>query len=310
MDAKTFHDWISVLADWSLEHMPEILAFLAVFLPIVLWRRDDDAETMRPETGWGRLPGIYKLFWKPACLMENSIGEVFASIFVHRTRRYREFIGASSLPLSSGRVYACQLLAAPVFGVLGCVAFLVPYVPAFFASLFVAFSIFAGWQMPAISLQNSAEKRQEEITKALPFAIDLIGSAMRAGLEFGAAMRYFTNLGGGGALEEEFSRVVQEVSLGKPFTESLQSMADRLNIKSFTAFVGVVSYGAEIGASIAATLKLHGSELRRERFALAEQKAARAPSLMIFPLAVFIMPAVFIIIFVPVLMQYQSTKAM
>ena len=72
----------------------------------------------------------------------------------------------------------------------------------------------------------------------------------------------------------------------------------------------MVSYGAEIGASIAATLKLHGAELRRERFALAEQKAARTPSLMIFPLALFIMPAVFIIIFVPVFMQYQATKAM
>ena len=104
--------------------------------------------------------------------------------------------------------------------------------------------------------------------------------------------------------------MLQDVSLGKPFTDSLQSMADRLHIKSFTAFAGVVSYGAEIGASIAATLKMHGAELRRERFALAERKAARAPSVMIFPLAVFIMPAVFIIIFVPVFMQFNATRGM
>ena len=87
-------------------------------------------------------------------------------------------------------------------------------------------------------------------------------------------------------------------------------MADRLHIKSFTAFVGVVTYGTEIGASIAATLKIHGAEMRRERFGLAERKAARAPSLIIFPLAIFIMPAVFIIIFVPVIMQYQATRGM
>jgi len=310
MDSNTVNYWISGLADWSLGHAPEILAFLAVFLPIVLWKSEGDDSARRPEAGWDRLPGLFKLFWKPMYLMENAVGGVFVSAFERRTRRYSEFIGASGLPLTPGRVYVCQFLSAPVFGLLGTVAFAMSFVTPFFATLFVLFMVFAGWQMPAITLQNCAERRQEEITKSLPFAIDLIGSAMRAGLEFGAAMRYYTNLGGGGALEEEFLRVIQDVTLGKPFTESLQAMADRLHIKSFTAFVGVVSYGAEIGASIAATLKLHGAELRRERFALAEQKAARAPSLMIFPLAVFIMPAVFIIIFVPVIMQYQATKTM
>lgn len=310
MDFKTVTDWTTALIDWSLGHVPEILAFLAVFLPIVLWRRDDDDSARRPESGWDRLPALYKLFWKPIYLMENAVGGVLAATFERKTRRYGEFIGASGLPLTPGRVYVCQLLSAPVFGVVGTIAYAMSFVTPFFATLFVVFMFFVGWQMPAIALQNCAERRQAEITKSLPFAIDLIGSAMRAGLEFSAAMRYYTNLGGGGALEEEFSRVIQDVTLGKPFTESLQSMADRLHIKSFTAFVSVVSYGAEIGASIAATLKLHGAELRRERFSLAEQKAARTPSLMIFPLALFIMPAVFIIIFVPVLMQYQATKAM
>lgn len=297
-----------VITDWIQNHIPEILAFSAVFLPIVLWRRDGGGEALRPERGWDRLPGLFKVFWKPMYLMETSVGSVLASVFERTTRRYQEFIGASGLPLTPGRVFVCQLLSSPLFGALGALAFMLSFVPPFFSGLFVVFMFFAGWQMPAISLQNCAERRQEEITKALPFAIDLIGSAMRAGLEFGAAMRYYTNLGGKGALEEEFTRVIQEVTLGKPFTESLQAMADRLHIKSFTAFVGVVSYGAEIGASIAATLKLHGAELRRERFALAEQKAARAPSMMIFPLAVFIMPAVFIIIFVPVLMQFKATQ--
>ena len=50
-------------------------------------------------------------------------------------------------------------------------------------------------------------------------------------------------------------------------------------------------------------------EMRRERFALAEQKAARAPSVMIFPLAVFILPAVFLVIFVPVILQFLSTQS-
>ena len=285
-----------------------LLVFAAVALPIAIWRRDDDDASLRPEAGWDRLPGVFKFFWKPIYLLEHALGDHLAEAFARRSRRYREFIGASGLPLTPGRVYVCQALSALLFCAVGCLVLLVPQIPPSFMYGFVAFAFFAGWQMPAIALQNNAEKRQAEITKTLPFAIDLIGSAMRAGLDFNAALRYYTNLGVGGALEEEFSRVLQDVTLGKPFTESLQSMADRMHIKSFSAFVGVVSYGAEIGASIAATLKLHGAELRRERFALAERKAARAPSLMIFPLAMFIMPAVFIVIFVPVFMQLQAAK--
>ena len=286
------------------------LVFFAIFLPIVLWRRDGGDAALRPEVGWDRLPTIYKLLWKPIYLLEHALGDPVALAFSKRARRYQEFIGASGLPLTPGRIYVCQLLTAPLAGAIGCLVLLAPQISALLGVGFALFMAFAGWQAPAIAIQNCAERRQVEITKSLPFAIDLIGSAMRAGLEFGAALRYFTSLGMGGALEEEFSRVLQEISLGKPFTEGLQSMADRLHIKSFTAFVGVVSYGAEIGASIAATLKIHGSELRRERFALAERKAARAPSLMIFPLAVFIMPAVFIVIFVPVLVQFWETQAM
>ena len=145
--------------------------------------------------------------------------------------------------------------------------------------------------------------------RSLPFAIDLIGAAMRSGLEFGAAMRYYTNLGGTGALGDEFTRVLRDTSLGKPMVESLQDMASRLKLKTFSAFVGVVAYGTEIGASIADTLKVHGAEMRRERFSLAEQKAARAPALMIFPIAMFILPAVFLIIFVPVMLQFLATQA-
>lgn len=292
------------------------LVFAAVFLPMAVWKRDASADATMPDVGWNNLPFVFKLLWRPSYLLENAIGAKLSFLLPKVDRKYRDMISASGLPLTPGRVFVCQILLVPAVTLLG--AFVFGIVSGSLklgnstgATAFVVlFSIVVGWNIPVINLQNYAERRQMEISKALPFAIDLIGAAMRSGLEFGAALRYYTSLGRGGALEDEFKRVLQDVSLGKPFTESLQNMADRVHIKSFTAFVGVISYGAEIGASIAATLKIHGAEMRRERFALAERKAARAPSLIIFPLAVFIMPAVFIIIFVPVLMQYQATRGM
>jgi len=286
------------------------LVFAAVFLPVALWKREGSDAVVKPAAGWDNLPAVFRILWKPSYLLEHAVGAKMARLLPRFERKYRNMISASGLPLTPERVFVCQALFTPAAVLIGAMAFLYPGIPDMVAAFAVAFGAFVGWNLPVIGLQNYAERRQTEITKSLPFAIDLIGSAMRSGLEFGAALRYYTGLGTGGALEDEFKRVLQDVSLGKPFTESLQAMADRVHIKSFTAFVGVVSYGTEIGASIAATLKIHGAEMRRERFGLAERKAARAPSLIIFPLAVFIMPAVFIIIFVPVIMQYQATQGM
>ena len=85
------------------------------------------------------------------------------------------------------------------------------------------------------------------------------------------------------------------------------TLGARVKLEAFTSFVSVVSYGTEIGAPIAQTLKMHGSDLRRERFNLAERKAARAPSVMILPLVLFIMPSVFIIVLTPMIIRFMKT---
>ena len=79
-------------------------------------------------------------------------------------------------------------------------------------------------------------------------------------------------------------------------------------IPVFTAFVDAVAHGIEVGASLVGTMRMQGEDMRRARFHLAEEKAARAPSIMILPMALFIMPAVFVIVFVPVFLRYKASR--
>lgn len=282
------------------------LVFLAVVLPVALWRRDD-AAVASIEPGWFNLPGLFKMFWSVAVPLEFLVGEPLSATFPKRRARYEEWVLASGLPLTASCVFTCQALGFVGGTAIGCLALLVPGLKsAWGITIAVAFGAI-GWLYPAIALEKYVDWRKTEITRQLPFAIDLIGSAMRAGLEFGAAMRYFEGLRMPGPLTEEFGKVLQQIELGKTRVEALGEMARRVQVEAFTAFVGVVAYGTEIGASISETLKIHGEELRRARFHLAERKAARAPSLMIFPMAVFIMPAVFIIIVTPVIMKMKGT---
>ena len=285
------------------------LVFGAIFLPVLFWRRGEFADRSVPAGDWTRLPAVFRLSWRPTCLFEHSLGAALTSAFPRTARRYAELAEISALPLTAGHVFACKILCAAALALACAPVFMfMPTVPAGIAYVAEIASVALGWSLPSLALASSAQLRQEEIVKALPFAIDLIGAAMRSGLEFGAALRYYVGLGDKCALRDEFGRVLGEVTLGKPIQEGLGDMAARLRIKTFSAFVGVVSYGIDIGASIADTLKVHGAEMRRERFSIAEQKAARAPAVMIFPIAVFILPAVFLVIFVPVLLQYLATQ--
>ena len=285
------------------------VVFIAVCVPIACWRRENFVATEVRFGDWTRLPSIFKLLWRPVSLLETTVGSFFSAIYGAQSKRYSMLAEISALPLTARQVFVCKALYSPIFAMIGSLSYFVSSIPLAVSHIIVVVFALFGWMLPSLTLGSVAKSRQEEIVKALPFAIDLMGSAMRAGLDVGAAMRYYTQLGNGGALEHEFARVLRDASLGKPIAESLQDMASRVRIKTFTAFAGVIAYGTEIGSSISETLKVHGAEMQRERFSLAEQKAARAPSVMIFPLAVFIMPAVFLIIFVPVILQFLSTQS-
>lgn len=288
------------------------LVFLAIVLPVLFWKREESVRIDTYGPGGEHLSAFYRFLWSPASLFEFPIGIPLSRVFAAKSLKYEKLILASGLPLTPAKVFTLQALscmgaAAIAMAFTGLLVALFPDFKLAWGCLIAAFLVFVGWVYPSMTLESYVQWRKGELTRSLPFAIDLIGSAMRSGLEFGAAMRYFTGLGIPGPLTEEFGTVLQQIELGKTRTEALSDMAARVQVEEFTSFVGVVSYGTEIGASIAETLKIHGEELRRARFHLAERKAARAPSLMILPMAVFIMPAVFIIIITPIIIRMKGT---
>ena len=163
-----------------------------------------------------------------------------------------------------------------------------------------------GGTLPGIQIGNLAQKRQVAILRAIPYSIDLIASAMRGGLDFSAAIRFYVKLGIPGPLTDEYAQMLREMELGVIRTVALQNMAERIQIKEFTSFAAAIALGTELGAPLTETMEIQGEEMRKARFALAECKAQRAPSLMLLPMALFILPAVFIIILTPVFLKMKE----
>lgn len=285
-----------------------LLVFLSVFVPYLVGSAL--MGTPKTEKSFVRagLPPFYRVSWRFVAAIANSIGPSFILNHPGAARRFTKMAQMSGWPISAEHIYAARIFAASAGVVIMGLGVFVLSGNQKTAMMLGAVGAFIGWVYPVMLVQSRAQARQQEIIKTLPFAIDLIASAMRAGLDFSAALRHYVTTGGKGALAVEFGLLLRQIELGKSRMEALEEMSTHVQTQEFSAFVGAVAHGTEIGASIIDTLQMQGEDMRRARFNLAEQKAARAPSIMIFPIAVFILPAVFMIVIVPVILRYMAAK--
>lgn len=155
-----------------------------------------------------------------------------------------------------------------------------------------------GFYLPDLYLQSKIDKRQKEIRKAMPDGLDLLTICVEAGLGFDAAMsklyeKWDNELG------RAFGRVVREIQLGKLRREALRDMADRLGVSEMSSFVAAVIQSEQLGVSMAHVLRIQADQMRIRRRQLAEEEAHKAPIKMLLPMALFIFPALCIVLMTP-----------
>lgn len=281
-------------------------------LGVLFMRRDEGPAPKNlemDERPWRFLPGLFRVVY-PVLMAMNvaGVGESLVSSRSVRAKRLTQRIIVGNLYPLTPQVVACaQVLYAAILAGLGVLVVFGMRGPLNWVCIAGMVGFFLGWILPSTVVDGTADRRQTELIRSLPFAIDLVGAAMRAGSNFGDAVRFYVSQGGGGALADEFSRMMKQTQLGVSLAAALEEMARRTGSKEFLGFVSAVIHSLETGAALVDTLDIQGAEMRRVRFNIAEQKAARAPSLMILPIALFIMPAVFIIVFVPVYLRVQAS---
>lgn len=283
-----------------------LFVFLCVLVPYLLADLAMRLPSVAKVPGAKSLPWPYRLAYPAIAWAAETFGHDLARWRPERAEAVRRKLLLAAMPVTPAFVFGAQLVFCVAGALLAFPVFLLSGSPALSAGLGATFAL-GGWFAPPFALDLAADERQERIVKDLPFAIDLVGTAMHAGLDFNAAVRYYVSLGFPNALTSEFAQMLRETELGMPRVEALEAMAARIQSPVFTSFVDAVAHGSEVGASMVGTMKMQGEDMRRARFNIAERKAQRAPSIMIFPMALFIVPAVFIVIGVPVWMRLQST---
>ncbi len=153
---------------------------------------------------------------------------------------------------------------------------------------------------PVTWLNARVKKRHWEIMRALPNVLDLLTLSVEAGKDFMSSLSDILARRRHDALTEELSRVFHEVRLGRKRSEALRDMSERVRQADLSSVVNAIIQAEELGVSIGQLLRIQGDMLRSKRFARAEKLANEAPVKIIFPVIVFIFPALLIVLAVPV----------
>lgn len=158
--------------------------------------------------------------------------------------------------------------------------------------------VLIGALLPFSTLNSAIRKRQKAIDKQLPEVLDLLSVSVRAGLSFDGALRKITDRMSG-PLIEEFRRMQQDVRMGSPRARALQAVAKRCDVDDLYLFITAVIQAEKLGTSMGKTLDNQADNMRERRRQKAKAEALKAPVKIVFPLVMFIFPAIFVVVLLP-----------
>ncbi len=169
--------------------------------------------------------------------------------------------------------------------------------------LIVLFTLGVGIYWPILWVRGRIRRRQDEIRRSLPFALDLLTLSVEAGLDFTQALTRIVKKLGNSALAVELGQTVRDIHLGRTRVQALRDLSRRVDLSELNSLVGSLIQADELGSSLGPILRIQADQLRVRRSQAAEKLAMEAPVKILLPLILFIFPTIFIMIFGPIALK-------
>lgn len=212
---------------------------------------------------------------------------------------------ARAVPLYLGlRIFLPMALGAGIFIILPSAGW--PWLVAVIAACW--FGV-VGYVFPPVYIGLRLKARQKEMQKALPDALDLLVVCVEAGLALNQALVRVSEETErlSSVLADQLALVNLEIRAGTPRDEGLRNLGDRTGLDDIKSLVAMLVQTDRFGTSIAQALRVHAETLRTKRRQRAEEAAAKTTIKLVFPLVLFIFPAMFVVILGPALIQILET---
>ncbi|HEX3148777.1 MAG TPA: type II secretion system F family protein [Gemmataceae bacterium] len=164
-----------------------------------------------------------------------------------------------------------------------------------------------GFYLPQVGLWLMVSSRKKQIFLTLPDALDLLVVCVESGLGLDAALRKVTEEMKKHAkiICEEFALANLQLQMGKSRRDVLHDLGVRTGVDDMKALAAILIQADRFGSSIAQALRVQSDSMRVRRRQIAEEKAAKTAVQLIFPLVLFIFPAIFVVLVGPAAIQIQ-----
>ncbi len=222
---------------------------------------------------------------------------------LEQTRKKIELAGQTT---EATTFFLMRIIMTVIFAIGGgLMGFVVMKEPFMTALGYTAGAAALGFYFPMLSLNSRIRKRQTNILKALPDALDLLVICVDAGLGFDMAMgKVYEKWDNELALA--FGRVLREIQLGKLRREALKDMADRTDVADVNAFTAAIIQADQLGVSMAKILRVQSDQMRTKRRQRAQEKAQQAPVKMMIPMVLLIFPSIWIVLLGPSVLSIMN----
>lgn len=163
----------------------------------------------------------------------------------------------------------------------------------------------AGYALPRLWLTNRTAKRQRQLTMELPDALDLMAVCMEAGLSLDAALSRVARemKGPAPALAAELQLMRTELAFLPDRQAAFANLVDRVPTPPFRRLAAVLQQTERLGTPVAGAIETLVRDYRMEATMLIEEKAGRLPAVLTVPMILFLVPALFIVLLGPAILQ-------
>lgn len=162
-----------------------------------------------------------------------------------------------------------------------------------------------GYYLPNALLSRLVARRQEQVQNALPDALDLMIVCVEAGLGLDAAMNRAAGEIGlrSQALSDELNLLALELRMGVRREQALHNLALRCGVADMSSFVAMLVQADRFGTNVAEALRVQAETMRTHRRLRAEERAAKIPLKLLFPLIFFIFPSLMVVLMGPAMLS-------
>jgi tight adherence protein C len=213
---------------------------------------------------------------------------------------------SADAPIIYRAIQLCSMAGFPLLVAIVCAAMAWPLNKAI---IYIILAFIAGFFLPRYALSRIINNRQRELRWGLADALDLMVVSVEAGLGLNAAMvKVSSELKDVHyAIAVEFELANLEIRVGRDRDEALRNLAERTGVDDLRSLVAMLIQTDKFGTSIAKGLRIFSDSLRTKRRQRAEQEAQKAAVKLLFPLACFLFPTLFIAILGPAALNLIDT---